>query len=337
MTDRNWRTTVESRLGVSLRAFQEQALDSLRAGRNVILSVPTGSGKTAVYQGASVLAKRLVVVVSPLVALLRDQLRRFDELELGAVGFWGEILGEDRKAVLDAVSSSRAKVLLTTPESLAGNPHLRDAILEAGGIGLLVIDEAHAYESSAYSFRSSYRTLGRRLPMLGQPLVLLCSATITSHGAGEAAAALDRWSWAVITRPPVRPNLTYRGVGVPHAEAFVAWLERHSPAPGICYAVAARTARHVCDGANFRLGENRVLCYTGSKGGMGDKDRRESQQTWMREPRWAGCDQSLRGWGSTRPTCAPSFTWSCPPRCSTTPRRRGARVATASLPSACSA
>lgn len=287
--------TVERRLGFPLRGFQQEALEALLNDRDVLVSVPTGLGKTLVYQGASVIFPGITIVVSPLIALLNDQLRRYREAELSVVPMWSEIKGEERQNYLDAIARNEVDTVLTTPETLRSNRALLDALQESGGVSCLAIDEAHAYEDAAYSFRSSYRSLGVILALLNQPRLLLCSATITAHGAAEASVALNRFHWHVILRPATRPNLSYHSFDFPNSGELLAQIvgSQRVEAPGILYTVSARAALKYAEMANRLLGDEEILCYVGKSGGMSEKQRIENQQVWMNGRRWLAATKAF--------------------------------------------
>lgn len=289
------RLAIEERLGVTLRPFQEEALEALSRGRDLIVSVPTGSGKTVVYQGASLLLEGITVVVSPLISLLNDQLRRYEELGLPVAPMWSEIKGDRRTDLLDRIAQGELETVLTTPETLRSNSELLAALKEAGGIRVLAIDEAHQYEDVAYTFRSSYRGLGRVIGVFGNPQIILCSATITAHGAAEAAMTFRRYQWEVIMRPAVRENLSYRAFTMPNTGSLLATIAKSQKvrAPGIFYTVAAKTAVKLSRAANKILGSDEILCYVGKGGGMTEAARKEAQDRFMNGNYWLAATKAF--------------------------------------------
>lgn len=278
-------------LGLVFRPFQRSALDSLYKSQDTILSAQTGAGKSAVYMGASLILRErgVTIVVTPLVALLHDQLRRYREIGLRCAPLYGEIQGAKRKGFIDAIARGEIDTIITTPETLQASRPLQDALWEAGGCALVAIDEAHAYEEWAFSFRSAYRKLGRTIDACSRrpPIVLLCSATITAHGAAEAAMSLNRFDWDVHCFHNERENLHYRAWECPnHISGFIEMI-KNAEVPGIAYCVSAARARQICSAVNRKLeltGTDReVLLYTGQ---MKKADRIKSQKTWQEGKRW---------------------------------------------------
>ncbi|MGE3527882.1 MAG: DEAD/DEAH box helicase [Methyloceanibacter sp.] len=279
----------ETALGASLRDYQQEALESLLLGQNVVLSVPTGFGKTLVYQAATVLARKPVVILSPLIALLSDQLRRFHELGLAAEAIYGDTDKRERESIFAGLAGGEIRALLTTPETLCSSTDLRHALSEAGGCGLLVVDEAHAFEEAAQAFRPAYRGVGRILGMIGDPLVLLCSATISAHGVAEAAECFGRWNWSLVVRSAARPNLAFGSIYLQPGTRDH-WMAREAlgrgdlEAPGIVYGMGAENCHKLAIAANDIAGADLVGVYTGK--GMGAKAKREAMARWMKTPSW---------------------------------------------------
>lgn len=287
-------------MGLTLRPFQRQALEQVMRGRDLLVSAPTGAGKTAIFQAASLaLADRgPTVVLSPLRALLVDQQRRAEAMGLASSMISGDVRGAERREALERIESGESSLVMTTPESLECNRRLRMAILGAGGAALFVVDEAHAYEQWAYSFRSAYRRLGRHAAALagqGVAQFLLVSATITPHGALEAARALNRWDWEVLAQSPVRPNLRFEPWPTAHTANDLLAMMR-APGSGIAYTVYAKRAVELArsvakvsgisepgyDEGNRWTGP--LPSYTGS---MTDLRRQVAQDDWMAaSPPW---------------------------------------------------
>ena len=202
--------TVESLLGFELRGYQNQALTALGEGKNVILHVPTGGGKTVAFQGAPYVSphRGLTVILYPLRALVKDQTRRFKEIGLPAATLYGETPIKDRPAIYDRIADGSVRFLLTTPESFDMNRKLQE-VLAKRGVNVLAVDEAHAYEEWADGFRPVYRRAGSIAEKVGVKQFLLCSATLTEKGFKTARETIGKDNWTIVQIPPQRPNLNY--------------------------------------------------------------------------------------------------------------------------------
>lgn len=270
--------TVEKRLGVQLHDYQVQALQSVAAGKNTIVHAPTGSGKSAIFQGSSLLdGEGITVVLYPLRALVQDQTRAAEELGLKSATFYGDTHSSDRGRILRRIKHGKVKMVLTTPESLRYNIALQRALKQAG-IRLLVIDEAHTFEREAMSLRPAYRDVGPVGRKLGVRQWLLCSATITAEGVVAAARTLKTRDWVVVQIPPTRDNLVYCNLS--GYELGIAQRIKEGrdtvmyPAPGIAFFSTIRKLDGCANGA---------LRY---HGGLSDGKRREAQTEWMAGSKW---------------------------------------------------
>lgn len=276
--------TVESMFGFKLHDYQDQALRAIAAGKNVILHVPTGGGKTVAFQGAPYVSPHdgITVILYPLRALVKDQTRRFAELGLPSVTLYGETKTADRPGIIDKILSGEAKLLLTTPESFDRNRRLQDALTKRG-VSVLAVDEAHAYEEWADGFRPTYRSAGKIALRVGVKQFLLCSATLTAKGYKTACETLGRTDWTVVQVPPIRSNLIYKDLSEPSSEILARAVSgRGLAAPGICFFTTIKRLDEVA-GHVERLTRKKVLRY---HGGMTSKNRREAQEAFMSGNEW---------------------------------------------------
>lgn len=275
---------VESILGFNLHGYQEQALRAIGSGKNVILHVPTGGGKTVAFQGAPYVSPHpgIVVILYPLRALVKDQTRRFKELGLPAVTLYGETPTKDRPAVYEKISNGTARLLLTTPESFDMNRKLQE-VLTNRGVSVLAVDEAHAYEEWADGFRPTYRRAGRIAQRVGVKQFLLCSATLTKKGFKTATETIGRDDWTIIKVPPIRKNLIYRDLSEPGTEIIARAVRGDGlEGPGIVFFTTVKSLNETADFIEQKA-QVKVLRY---HGGMTGKERKKAQETFMREDVW---------------------------------------------------
>lgn len=282
---------VERRFGVTLRDFQVSGLEALVAGENLVVSAPTGQGKSILFQGASYLLRDegCVVVILPLVALLRDQERRAKELEVPHAIVFGEIRDDDRRAQLEAIRNHEADLVLTTIETLDQSEKFKQALRERR-VSVLVVDEAHVYEDWAFSFRSVYRRVGYLGRKINAQRYLLCSATMTAETAILAIRAVGQPHWSAIALPAVRPNLQYRMwmSDNPQQELARSIAGHGHPTPGIAFCTTVRgvgiVQRDVIRILGTTYSDPRVLTYHGK--GMNTKSKNHNQKAWMAEDRF---------------------------------------------------
>ncbi len=169
------------------RGEQETALRALAAGRDALVVMPTGSGKSLIYQvAARVLsagggfgdAGGLTLVVSPLIALMQDQLAAARRAGLRAEVINSSLVRAERERVLAAVAKGEVELLYATPERFR-QPEFEAALSAAGGVRLLAIDEAHCISTWGHDFRLDYSRLGEIRTRLGRPQCVALTATAT--------------------------------------------------------------------------------------------------------------------------------------------------------------
>jgi ATP-dependent DNA helicase RecQ len=148
--DRAARRIGIARLHPEQRAVIEAALDA----RDVLMVLPTGFGKSACYQVPSMLLERPVLLISPLLALLKDQHEKLIKHEIPCVRLDGTVRGKAREREIARLREGGSLLVMTTPESL-GSEEIADALGESG-VSLAAIDEAHCISEWGYDFRPAY-------------------------------------------------------------------------------------------------------------------------------------------------------------------------------------
>ena len=218
---------------------QAEALEAVLAGRDVLAVMPTGSGKSLLYQLPAMLRIGLVVVVSPLIALMRDQLRALEALGLPAAALHS---GEDDFEIANAyegVASGRVKLLYVAPQGLAREGTLD--LLRKTRVALLAVDEAHCISYWGHDFRPEYARLGELARSLGSPPILAVTASAGPHTRDDIAALLFPHPPQVFLRSFARENLALafreRRDGLRQLADFV---ERHAGSSGIVYCNSRR-------------------------------------------------------------------------------------------------
>jgi ATP-dependent DNA helicase RecQ len=224
------------RLGIErLHPEQEQVVADVLAGRDVLLVLPTGFGKSACYQVPSMLLPKPVVVVSPLIALLQDQHLRLVAKGIRCVRLDGTVRGPARRAAMAEIAAGGPLLVMTTPETL-GNSEAREALV-ASGVSLVAIDEAHCISEWGYDFRPEYRRLGQRVRELGTPPVLALTATATPMVRDAIVRSLGMRDPEIVAASPHRSNLAFEVLRCDGDARFRALLRlaRRLRRPGIIY------------------------------------------------------------------------------------------------------
>jgi len=191
----------------TFRAGQERIVHDLLQGRDVLAVLPTGAGKSLAYQLAAQLLPGLTLVVSPLLALMKDQVDSLEEREIGVSVINSAQPARDSAEALDAVRHGQVTLLYVTPERFDDDEFLA----EVGGleVSLLVVDEAHCISEWGHSFRPSYLALGNVAARLGNPTCLALTATATPWVRRDIVDRLGLRDPDVVVHGTDRPNLFF--------------------------------------------------------------------------------------------------------------------------------
>ena len=215
----------ESVFGLALRPSQRRALEAIGAGRDTLAVLPTGSGKSAIYQVGGLLLGGLTVVVSPLIALQRDQLRFLTaRRSLRAVMLNSTQHHAERLAALDALRTGDVEFVMLGPEQLANAETLREIVGSPRPVTLVAVDEAHLVSEWGHDFRPEYLRLADVIRAVGRPRVLALTATAAPPVQADITRQLHLTDPEVIVADFDRPNidLAVRRTrhGLPEAQAI---------------------------------------------------------------------------------------------------------------------
>ena len=173
----------------ALRAGQEEVIAAVLGGRDALAVMATGYGKSALYQIAGVLIDGPTVVVSPLIALQRDQVSDLRDGDVGgAAAVSSAVKASERRDALEDACQDELEFLFVTPEQF-GNPDVM-AQITAARPSLFVVDEAHCIAEWGHDFRPAYLRLGAVVEQLGRPTVLALTATAAPHVRDEIVQRL---------------------------------------------------------------------------------------------------------------------------------------------------
>jgi ATP-dependent DNA helicase RecQ len=191
----------------AFRPGQEQVISTVLRGRDVLALLPTGAGKSLAYQLTAQLLPGITVVVSPLIALMQDQVRSLVEQGFEVTFINSTLTDTQAKEELNKLRTTASKLLYITPERFNNQRFM--AYMRRASVSLFVVDEAHCISEWGHSFRPSYLALPDAIEKLGRPVVLALTATATSWMRIEIIDRLRMRDPAVVVRGIDRPNLFF--------------------------------------------------------------------------------------------------------------------------------
>jgi ATP-dependent DNA helicase RecQ len=263
--------------------FQPGQWEPIRAvlrGRDALVVMPTGSGKSLIYQFAAMMTPGLTVVVSPLIALMKDQQDKLNAQGLDAVAVHSHLTARQAREAERRVAEGGGEFVFVTPERFRDRDFFEQ--LRGRDIELFVVDEAHCVSQWGHDFRPDYLALGAAAERLGRPPVLALTATATAGTRDDIVRSLRLRDPLVLVTGFARPNLRYevrRTANAEAKEAEVRALVDGGDGNGIVYCATVKEAErlHRALDGHYR-GRHAVGLYHGQQG---PAERTETQERFM--------------------------------------------------------
>lgn len=233
------------------RLGQEETVSAVLAGRSAAAIFPTGSGKSLCYQLSAVLLPHLTLVVSPLLALMQDQLGFLQHHGIAAGSIDSAQSRDEANAVMARARSGELKILMISVERLK-NERFRN-FLQSVQISLLVVDEAHCISEWGHNFRPDYLKLPDYQRQFNIPQALLLTATATPKVIADMQAKFAIAPDDVVTTGFYRPNLNLLVEPVSGADKrrrLVQWMSERAGQPSIVYVTLQKTAEQIAEHLN---------------------------------------------------------------------------------------
>jgi ATP-dependent DNA helicase RecQ len=242
----------------AFRGVQSQVVDRVLAGQGTLAIMPTGAGKSLTYQLPAVMLPGTCVVISPLIALMHDQLRAAQANGIRAASLTSADGEEARERAIDAFRAGKLDLLYVAPER-ASQPHFRE-LLGKAPISLFAIDEAHCVSEWGHDFRPDYRLLRPLMDAFADVPRLALTATADAHTRCDILTQLGLPEDGLIVAGFDRPNIRYAIRHRDNPVRQLAMLMAEQPGPGIVYAPTRKKVEDLAQKLAAATGR-RVLPY----------------------------------------------------------------------------
>ncbi|HEV8185875.1 MAG TPA: RecQ family ATP-dependent DNA helicase, partial [Chthoniobacterales bacterium] len=271
-------TPLKKHFGYSaFRPLQEEIVRDSLAGRDVFALMPTGGGKSLCFQLPALLRDGLTIVVSPLIALMKDQVDALQASGIAATFLNSTLRGEEAKARWRGLHRGEYRMLYVAPERLMLEGFLEKAL--NWNIAQIAIDEAHCISEWGHDFRPEYRELKKLRTHLPDVPTMALTATATTRVREDILKQLKLRDPRCYVASFDRPNLTYRVV--PKSQPYdqlLAFLQARPHESGIVYCASRKSA----DSLAAKLNEDRIPAKPYHAGLEGD-ERARNQEMFLRD------------------------------------------------------
>jgi ATP-dependent DNA helicase RecQ len=264
----------------SFRPLQREAMETILDGRDSVVVLPTGGGKSLCFQAPALVRSGLAVVVSPLISLMKDQVDTLTGNGVGAACFNSSLAADERASVLQGMREGRYRLLYVAPERLAGEGSENFVrSLARCSISFVAVDEAHCISQWGHDFRPEYRQLSRMRSVFPGVGLHAYTATATSRVRGDIASQLALQNPVHLVGSFDRPNLVYRVLARAQLKhQLLGILSRHKGHAGIIYCPSRREVDALAA----------WLCTTGVRArpyhaGLPDVERARNQDAFLDE------------------------------------------------------
>ncbi|HEV2913509.1 MAG TPA: RecQ family ATP-dependent DNA helicase [Pyrinomonadaceae bacterium] len=260
------------------REGQREVISAILEGRDTVVVMPTGGGKSLCYQLPALMKEGATVVVSPLIALMKDQVDALHARGLPATFINSSITFEEQKARINALRRGEYKLVYVAPERFRSSHFVET--LRTATIALFAVDEAHCISQWGHDFRPDYLRLREAVEQIGRPQIAALTATATPHVRADIIEQLALQDPRAFVSGFDRPNLT---INVVHTQKerekivhIKALASAHASGSGIIYTSTRKAVEQVT--ARLRAAGLSLVAY---HAGMDEAERTRAQDDFM--------------------------------------------------------
>ncbi|GLC24006.1 hypothetical protein rosag_05190 [Roseisolibacter agri] len=279
---------------------QYEPIQTVLQGRDTLVVMPTGSGKSLVYQFPALVLEGLTLVVSPLIALMKDQQDKLVAQGVDALAFHSHQTTRETRDTERAIAEGEGDILYVTPERFKDREFFE--MLLQRKVSLFVVDEAHCVSQWGHDFRPDYLTLGSVVNRLGRPPVLALTATATAEVRADIVRQLGMRDPHVTITGFARPNLRFevkRTVNEVAKDEALRKLLEHTPGTGVIYVATIREAERLHE--QLRDHFHRKLEFGLYHGKLPPVERKTAQDRFMNDELKAIVATNAFGLGIDKP------------------------------------
>lgn len=260
----------------TFRSGQEEAIERIMSEQSLLCVMPTGGGKSLCYQVPALLIEGTVLVISPLISLMKDQVDALSQLGVEAAFINSSLDESSYIATMALAERGHFQLLYVAPERL-GAPSFQK-LLRRLTVPFIAIDEAHCISEWGHDFRPSYRHIGQLLDQFDErPPVIALTATATPNVQRDICHQLGIEPSNIVATSVERDNLTFSvEKGIDRLAYVEQYARKYEGESGIIYAATRKTVEEVS-----RQLERKGISVTMYHGGLGDREREEAQRAFV--------------------------------------------------------
>lgn len=258
------------------RQGQEEIIESILGGKDVLAIMPTGGGKSICYQVPALILQGLTIVISPLISLMKDQVDTINEMGIEAAYINSSLSTKEFNEIIEGIKSDRYKIIYIAPERLDSYEFY--GVIGGKDISQIAIDEAHCVSQWGHDFRSSYRRIGTFIKRLyKRPIITAFTATASKEVREDIVNLLALDNPKIFITGFDRENLTIDIVkGGNKKDYILKYIEKNKNQCGIIYATTRREVDNL-----YELLQSKGYLVGRYHAGLGDEERRVNQEDFI--------------------------------------------------------
>ncbi len=277
------------------RPLQRDIIETSLAGRDVFALLPTGGGKSLCFQIPALHRTGLTIVVSPLIALMKDQVDQLQAAGVAATFLNSTLSSAEARSRLAGLHRNEWKLLYVAPERLMLDNW--QANLKAWNVAAIAIDEAHCVSEWGHDFRPEYRQIAKLRELLPDVPLMALTATATERVRADIIKHLKLRQPAVFVASFNRPNLTYKVTPKEKpAEQIIAWVKKREDESGIVYCASRAATERVAETLSAKGYSARAY-----HAGLSADERARNQELFLRDDVRIMCATIAFGMGINKP------------------------------------